>query len=352
MNSVHLTIVFLLVSIFSLAQDNPVLELPDADARLDVKFNVVEVRDERNDINNNGYTIANGRRLPVAFKGSVASQIRNHLSTLLPSGNNLLPVIVAVKKLHLTERNSGSTRITKTEMTLEFLRNDNGDHMQLLELNTWIEQGGGKDTRSMQEKNITDIIRKMALQFNETMTENSNDPLFAISYSFKVRSSAGNAESDTLYWQPGRKLKWSDFKAKEGTGDFAAQSNCAFAQDIDPVFENNSGTIYITVRAAFLKQGSWVKKGQTTAYILNHEQMHFNIAELHVRKLRKTISEANLSLKNYEDVITKMYNSAWDDYNAMQSLYDLETRHGTVEKAQEEWNKRIEKGLAALNDHS
>ena len=49
------------------------------------------------------------------------------------------------------------------------------------------------------------------------------------------------------------------------------------------------------VYAHFYPDKSWVIKEQSSEHILNHEQLHFDITELHARKFRKQLSTLKVS---------------------------------------------------------
>lgn len=315
-------------------------------------FYIAEVIDGRKDTLNNGGLTVNGKKTPVQFENGLAAQIMLFSASLHRSSSEKLPVVLKISKLTLSDRAYGSSRIYKADVTLEFLRRDHSILTKLVELSTWTEKGGGKNGAEVQVNNISDIISKMFVQFNDLVNKETEDPLFASEIIFKVTGNKASVrETDTIYWSESRKLTWDDFKGETSGSYYAALSNCAFAQSIEPGIYNRKGIINIYIRSAFLKKGSWVRKSQATEEVLAHEQLHFDIAEWQVRKLRKAVAEADLNLDNYESVITKLSDVAWTEYNKLQTKYDEESKHGTLDKEQQKWNKIVADGLKEYSSY-
>ncbi len=316
-------------------------------------FYVLDVTDGRKDTLNNGMISLNNKKTAAEFKYGAASQMEVFASSLLKNEEKI-PIVLQINKLLLSDRTSGSTRIYKVDLSLEFMRSDKGVNTKLIELSTWMEQGAGKNAKGIHEKVLSEILKKMFLQFDELIIKQQNDPLFCKEIIFRVlskHSANTGEESDTIYWSSDRKLTWDDFKGEPNSSYFAALSNCAFAQAIEPVVENKTGYINIYIRSALLKKGSWVRKSQSDDDVLNHEQLHFDIAEWQVRSLRKSISEADLNLEMYEVTINKLTDVAWKQYNKIQADYDEETAHGTIVEKQQSWNKLVAEKLAELEKY-
>ncbi len=328
------------------------LILPAA-SEMNSHFYVSAVIDGRKDTLNNGTISISGLKSQAQFSEGASMQIKKYSAALLIEEDFKLPVVIRIKKLMLSDRVLGKSRIYKADISLEFLRNDSDLLTQLVELSTWVEQGAAKNSNgSIQEKNVSDIITRMMNQFDDLVVKQQNDPIFAPKIHFKISSDKPVlSEGDTIYWSSSRKLSWADFQGTPVNNNYAALSNCAFSQSVEPHKEQNAGVIYIFIRAALLKKGSWVQKDKANPEILNHEQIHFDIAEWQVRKLRKAISDAKLNLQNYEEIINRLTANAWEEYSRTQSDYDAETEHGTIEKEQIKWNKLLDEKLSEFEDY-
>src|SRR4029453_673466 len=98
------------------------------------------------------------------------------------------------------------------------------------------------------------------------------------------------------------------------------------------------------VYAAFRKNESWIKTKNEN--VLSHEQLHFDIAEAFSRKLYKKAAE----LKNEAGDIPKeakaLFKKVNDECDRVQQQYDDESAHGTKEKEQAAWKKKIEEMMS------
>jgi hypothetical protein len=86
---------------------------------------------------------------------------------------------------------------------------------------------------------------------------------------------------------------------------------------------------------------------QRDMQLLEHEQLHFDIAELAVRKIRKRFDEMTNSCtdpggtESLQHTITEIDR----DLQEEQRHYDRETSHGTNAAAQDRWKRAIRRRL-------
>ena len=156
---------------------------------------------------------------------------------------------------------------------------------------------------------------------------------------------------EVIAWDDNLKLTWSNFQGSpKNLGDVVAltASGISFAFSIKETNKNIEG-FTTQVDAHFYPKRSWFHKKKASDYILSHEQLHFDITELHVRKFRKHISELNVS-KNIKRDLGKTYQDINKELSTMQDAYDLETDHSRDTLAQTKWRKKIEQQLKTYND--
>jgi hypothetical protein len=150
-----------------------------------------------------------------------------------------------------------------------------------------------------------------------------------------------------IEWQPGFKLSWDDFRAKEkGSRGFAvAVTSCGFGYNV--YHEGNKKNIKVFAR--FYCYESWWNDGIDIPAVLEHEQLHFDICELYGRKLyagiKKLKKENNLSKKSLNQLNQKLH----AEYSNMQDLYDDESDHSTNGKMQKAWEDKIRQEIASLD---
>lgn len=148
---------------------------------------------------------------------------------------------------------------------------------------------------------------------------------------------------DQLSWNEFYKLQWDDFQGepdKHSLGD----AGTAVKIRAKPFLVKNR--IRYDVVASFNRKKSWAR--DKSASLLAHEQLHFDIAELYARKIRKKISE--LSDRGVNDI--SVYNAAIQqlllESNEADEQYDMETLHGALSKKQTAWTAKVKNELAAL----
>ena len=151
--------------------------------------------------------------------------------------------------------------------------------------------------------------------------------------------------TNLLEWNEFYKLTWEDF---QGTRSAGAIGDAGTAVSIKAKPYLVQKKIKYDVYAYFNRQKSWAI--DKSPELLEHEQLHFDIAELYARKIRKRISELSSrgvdDLDKYNDEIKRLL----EESNAADIEYDLETLHGALPKKQREWETNIKKQLQELED--
>ena len=144
-----------------------------------------------------------------------------------------------------------------------------------------------------------------------------------------------------VHWNE-RKLKWSDFQGEiPPDSKFHALTHSAISLD----FEGEGVVLKFDIQTIFDPNKSWKKEG-VDSYILNHEQVHFDITEYHARLLRKKLKTNRYkSIETISDEVKELFNDAFDNANNMQLKYDEETNHSINRKKQKKWDKKLKKLL-------
>ncbi len=141
-------------------------------------------------------------------------------------------------------------------------------------------------------------------------------------------------------------LRWEDFKATpDESSSYQASSNTGMGYSWSYNTYGGSLNLKYEVKSHFYPNLSWVKKG-ADATLLQHEQIHFDISELHARMLRKTMSEYAIR-RNIRRDLKLIYEKAEAERRAMQKAYDLETNHSIDTVAQKQWGMKVQKLLEA-----
>jgi hypothetical protein len=157
-----------------------------------------------------------------------------------------------------------------------------------------------------------------------------------------------------IIWEPNKKLEWKDFS---GTMDPNLFGNALTTYSIEIVPENVmvdgedniQGYENLTVVTKFYKDKSWTVS--RTDNLLKHEQLHFDIAELYARKIRKKFSDLiNLEEKKF-DAYANAYEVLWQECRQYQKKYDLETKNGILVDQNSIWTNKIRQEIKMLDNY-
>jgi len=153
--------------------------------------------------------------------------------------------------------------------------------------------------------------------------------------------------NEYIIWNKDRKLKWEDYKGVPDTNSFA---KAITEYEIKVTTNFSDSQPQFTIVPYFYMNSSWTKRVSSIT-LLAHEQLHFDIAELCARKIRKTINLLNDSLRNNTTYSYAIIDSLISENNLTQDQYDKETRHGTKPIEQKEWEEKILKELEELSEY-
>lgn len=158
-------------------------------------------------------------------------------------------------------------------------------------------------------------------------------------------------QDSELIWQEEELLTWENFNGPPDLNSTAAAvtaSGISYNYSVSRVGDRVVG-FDATVISHFYPEKSWCKKDQINAHILQHEQFHFNITELHSRLLRKQLS----LLKPNPDLIsqiTSAYKNINLDLAKFQNQYDKESDFSRDYEVQKKWELKVKKQLLDLKD--
>jgi len=147
-------------------------------------------------------------------------------------------------------------------------------------------------------------------------------------------------------WTEIKKLTWADF---QGVPIENAAEVAMATSSVEYSYYTKNKQVFWTVLAKYYPKLSWSKKSKQSAYILQHEQLHFDITELYARLFRKRLAE---NIKSTGDLskISGISSTIMKEWQEEQDDYDKETNHSMNEKKQAEWNLNLKQRLDALKE--
>lgn len=154
----------------------------------------------------------------------------------------------------------------------------------------------------------------------------------------------------SLVWGPLRALKWTDF---QGTPDITSDASAITAYVIQYEAECTGDVLTFRAVSAFLPERSWVKTSLLARPVeadlaLQHEQTHFDLSEVHVRKARRLLRELQQPCRNSTEQFDALVAPILEEDAETQRRYDRETSHGRDLQAQARWDRDVRDQLAAL----
>lgn len=157
--------------------------------------------------------------------------------------------------------------------------------------------------------------------------------------------------AEAIAWDAGRPLTWKDFRGTPPPepGDEGARTAYSFfygARCTGKRFE-------FRVLAAVLPRRSWVtpnvlKNPALNARSLRHEQTHFNLSEVHARRMRKYFAELEQPCNNDEAQLNALAQRFVRAEATAQASYDQETNYGRTAAKQADWEKETLRQIESL----
>ena len=153
---------------------------------------------------------------------------------------------------------------------------------------------------------------------------------------------AENALVHQLTWSPERRLSWEDF---QGSPDDANPHHALTAANLAVNASCRQDGFSYQVNCVFLPTESW-SKNKKSEKLLEHEQLHFDLTEVHARLLRKKL--ALLSCSNLKENLSSTVTNAFAQWKAEQQTFDTACKHGLNAEEEGVWAADIALRLREL----
>ncbi len=140
-----------------------------------------------------------------------------------------------------------------------------------------------------------------------------------------------NIQNEVSY----RQLTFADFNVKKQIDNTVAESSTSIGYNYD-------GDKTVKVFCQFNKNESYITKNGRTAYILHHEQKHFDITYIYAKKFVNELQKQSI-LTN--EIVDSIYEKILSEKDKVQSQYDNETNYSENKELQAVWDLKIDKLL-------
>jgi hypothetical protein len=162
-------------------------------------------------------------------------------------------------------------------------------------------------------------------------------------FAFLLAAVSWQQNNSLIDWNSNRKLTWQDFK---GPVDTESKNAALTSSSINIEFGYDDAGLEYSIKCSFNQQKSWVRIKNDE--VLAHEQGHFDLAELHARKLHKAMKAYKFNARTVSNDVNKIYDSLMTAHHEAQNIYDQETDYSRNKVKQEEWQKKIADELKSL----
>ena len=147
---------------------------------------------------------------------------------------------------------------------------------------------------------------------------------------------------DQVTWSVDRRLSWEDFK---GIPDDSNPHHALTAANLAVNANCKSQGFTYQVNCVFLSNESWTKN-KKSEQLLEHEQLHFDLTEVHARLLRRDLQRLNCA--NLKEKLNSTVSSAFTRWKAEQNRFDAASKHGLNAREEQVWAANVAKRLQAL----
>ena len=176
--------------------------------------------------------------------------------------------------------------------------------------------------------------------------------IFLLFVVFKAYSQSDDLE--LIPWSPDYKLTWKDFKGQNADSINGMAGTCSQIEVI-PYHYNDSLIYWVTNNfnpyLSFVDSIIFELYDDGSPDLLDHEQIHFDIAEIHTRLIRKKLHELHLTdsltTNRYSYEVKKLLTAK----SEMNRHYDSETAHSMIKSKQQEWNEKVTEQLSELDSY-
>lgn len=149
-------------------------------------------------------------------------------------------------------------------------------------------------------------------------------------------------DEPVMSWNDSHKLSWEDFKGKPNYQKSAVAITASGISFGFSTKETDSKVVSFAteVFCHFYPEKSWYKPNRADNHVLGHEQLHFDITELHVRKFRYRISQLKVS-NSIKTQLRNLNKSINKELAIMQNKYDAESDYSRHFENQAKWKTYI-----------
>ncbi|MBA9077471.1 DUF922 domain-containing protein [Rufibacter quisquiliarum] len=162
------------------------------------------------------------------------------------------------------------------------------------------------------------------------------------------KPAAVEASVSMIPWSGQKRLTWDDFAGSPASEN---QHHALTSTNMEMKVKCEKNQLKFRVEAVFNPRESWTKNRKSAA-LLAHEQLHFDLTELHARMLRKRLAELPNACSRGAADLNRYANEAFTNWHKEQDLYDSQCHHGLDKARQQEWVENVAARLLELEQYA
>jgi len=333
----------------STAQAPKIVKLKPAEAPVALQQVYINtVTDDREDTGNIGTMRAGitNKIVPVDLSGGAATAIGqfigNHTIRPLQADTFSLHIL----KLQVSESRKGLQEQAELNTTYAFFAKGK----KIVDYSGNYTARTGADASVYIGKLVSQSVEQVLKEFDGWWSinrERYGDPgQQEVKVTVLLKSQA--TDPDHIGYDSSRPLRIEDFNGKPDKLSLAlAATYSGFSLQYQLSSDQKSVAATISLLPYFDKNRSWMKPGGQNAYVLQHEQLHFDIAALKTYELATALRSLKYNSATFKEAVDNLQRQYSKEAEALQAAYDEETAHGAQKDRQRQWTERIRAELSS-----
>ncbi|MFN8347158.1 MAG: hypothetical protein U0X91_19305 [Spirosomataceae bacterium] len=311
-------------------------------------FYIAEVIDNRAVTSHIGKVWSRPQPLTAVLQGGTSKAIESFLNrNFNPSKTDTLtPIILTIKELNIKETLTPANRVDgEIRMSLGYETYREGRRVYLTggtAATTYTR--AGIPPEEMVEPLLRRLLENEMKGFNNWFAKGikTSDLLVKQVKLIFDEDTTLVTEGDTVYYHSNRPLNWKDFLgAPTVLSRWAAQVFTSFGFEARTNVTNRVLELRVRTKVWIDKTISWVRADSKNDYVLDHEQLHFDITRLTAERFKRHLKTMDFSVEDYSSEIQYQYIEFYRLHSQLQMQYDDETSHGVNRPAQDRWVKKV-----------
>ena len=344
MRVILFVLAFLFSSLLATAQEGTIVLKNEKTTLKTGDFYIISVKDERKDTTNIGYirSATTKKKTPVQFEGGVASALYTYFTNNIEQNPRGTPLELVILDMNVTEKKKKATITAK----LGFRLRGGNDPKGILQTQSFeIETAPTPDAI---EKTLRKQTERSTTQFDKWFTENQEKILAKPSITVTVTVATSIKDKNIIMHTKRKKLTYSNFQGRSKKfSKWGAETASGIYWETKALTIDNKTFLKLKIGSSFDKKRSWFKKTQKNPYVLDHEQLHFDVTSYITCEFIKAVEAYPFTPEHYLKELEKLYKQYNEKLRKMQDDYDGQTDHGLVKDKQAEWRAKINELMAA-----